>query len=146
MTDNLPAETAEPGKQDKLIECLAVAKSISEAGRMAGYSDLHCRSGIYTLVKSAKFQNKLRKHYLTKSGALLPKIVQAESDLLNIIALDPEKLSKHNNTVKQIKQAVGVLQPDEGPKQQNVNIQASQLVMQQIITGPKQIEGDIIDA
>jgi len=58
-------DLVEPEDREKtLMECLSTAKSVSEAGRMAGYSESYCRSNIYGLVKSDKFQEKLRKHYL----------------------------------------------------------------------------------
>jgi len=129
-----------------LMECLSTAKSISEAGRMAGYSESYCRSNIYGLIKSDKFQDKLRKHYRALTGALLPKILRAESELIDIILNNPEKLSRHSNTIKQIKQAAGILEPDDVPKQQVINIKAAQIVMRQIINGEHEPVKEISDA
>jgi hypothetical protein len=114
---------------------------------MAGYSESYCRSNIYGLVKSDKFQEKLRKHYRTLTGALLPKILKAELALVDIILNDPEKLSRHINTIKQIKQASGVLEPDYAPKQPFIDIKSLQELSLKILNAPRDepIE-EIIDA
>lgn len=139
-------------REQTLVECLSTAKSISEAGRMAGYSESYCRSNIYGLVKSDKFQEKLRKHYRTLTGALLPKILKAESDLVDIILNNPEKLSKHHTTIKQIKQAAGILEPDNTPKQPFINIKNLRELSLQILNSPREeapikqiLDAEIID-
>jgi hypothetical protein len=124
-------------REQTLMECLSTAKSISEAGRMAGYSESYCRSNIYGLVKSDKFQEKLRKHYRTLTGALLPKILKAELALVDTILNDPEKLSRHINTIKQIKQASGVLEPDNTPKQPFIDIDSLQKLSLHLLNNPQ---------
>jgi len=111
-------------KQDRLVRNIHKFKSIGAAAIDAGYSESTAKGRIYDIIKTPKFQKALREHYLTSNATLLPKILKAESDLMDVILLDPEKLSKHNNTVKQMKQAAGILEPDNQPRQQVINIKS----------------------
>ena len=143
MKDNLPIEA---DQEAELIRNLGLYSTVKEAGKQAGYSESFCQSAIYTKMKRPKFLDKVRDYYKSNNTTLLPKILKAETDLLNIILKEPEKLSKHNNTIKQIKQAAGILEHDDQPKQQTINIKAAQMVMQQIINPePTAIEGEVID-
>ena len=66
--------------------------------------------------KSQRFLEKIRNHYNGYAHVLLPKIIKAESKLVDIILEEPEKLSKHARTIDQIKRSTGLLEQDNQAK------------------------------
>ena len=148
MDDNLPEKA---DREHKLIQNLALCDTIQEAALLSGYSESMAKSNIYRIVKRPDFQKKLREYYLTNNSTLLPKIIKAESKLVDIVLNDPEKLSKHNNTIKQMKQAAGILEPDTAPKQQVINIKnirelSIQLQQKRLTENEGATEGEIINS
>ena len=89
---------------------------MKEAGIKAGYSLSYCEGDIYKKFESERFLTKLRKQYNGNAHALLPKILRAESKVVDLILEDPTTLPKYRHTLKEIKQTAGLLQPDDAPK------------------------------
>ncbi|NNG10256.1 MAG: hypothetical protein HKM92_08785 [Arenibacter sp.] len=148
----MPAEAE--SREDKFIRYLCVCDTIKEASRRAGYSKYMAASGCYQIVKKPEFQKKLKEYYLAHNSTLLPKIIKAESKLVDIVLADPEKLSKHNKTIRELKQSTGVLQADEAPKQQVININGIRELMIQVnnqksdmerLSDDQTVEGEVID-
>uniref|UniRef100_A0A6M3JTW8 Putative terminase n=1 Tax=viral metagenome TaxID=1070528 RepID=A0A6M3JTW8_9ZZZZ len=129
-----------PTKEDDLIKNLCLFDTVSAAAKAAGYSENDCKSNVYTLLKRPAIQAKIREYYKTHTTGLLPKILRAESKLVDIVLLDPEKLSKHNNTIKQLKQAAGVIESDEAPKATFINIRNLRELSLHVLNKPEQIQ------
>ena len=70
----------------------------------------------------------------------MPRILEAETRLIEKIVEDPEKLSKHHVTIKQIKQASGILEPDNTPKPSLINIKSLQELSLKILQGETKFE------
>ena len=125
--ENLPDTPKD--REQVFIENLATAKSVSEAGRIAGYSEAYIKGDFYKKFNSKRFIQRVRDHYNGFSYTLLPKIAQAESKVVDLILEDPEKLPKFERTLKQIKQATGILKPEEQPGQPMISVQNIQNIL-----------------
>jgi len=127
-------------QEQLLIQNLSMYPTIKEAAINAGYSESYAKSNIYRLIKKPEFQSRLKHYYRVHNTALLPRILKAESKLVDIIHDDPEKLSKHHTTIKQIKQAAGILEPDEAPRQPFINIKNLQELSLKILQDKTKLE------
>ena len=119
---NLPTitETKEissyEAREDEFIRCLAIYPSTKEAGIKAGYSESYSSSDICNKFKSERFLKKIRKFYNGSTHMLLPKIFRAESQVVDLVLEDPEKVSKHRHTLTEIKRSIGVLDQETTSK------------------------------
>jgi hypothetical protein len=102
--------------EDEFIIYLSQCPTVKEAGLKAGYSPSYCDGTIYNKFKSERFLKKIRKHYNGHTHALLPRIIQAESKVIDIILADPEKLAKFRHTVTELKRSAGVLDQENTTK------------------------------
>ena len=127
-------------REQLLIQNMSMYPTIKEAAISAGYSESYATSNIYRLIKKPEFQNRLKQYYRVYNTALLPRILEAETRLIEKIVEDPEKLSKHHATIKQIKQAAGILEPDNTPKQPFINIRNLQELSLKILQGETKFE------
>jgi hypothetical protein len=123
-------------REQLLIQNLSMYPTIKEAAINAGYSESYAKSNVYRLIKKPEFQSRLKQYYRVHNTALLPRILEAETKLIEKIVEDPEKLSKHHTTIKQIKQASGILEPDDTPKQPMINIKSLQELSLKVLNAP----------
>ena len=145
MEEGLPVKET---NLDRLIGCLSDFDTIKEAAIHAGYSEVTATKYVYTILKRPKVQDRIREYYKINNLGLLPKILKAESKLVDLVLKDPEKLSKHNNTIKQIKQVAGVLESDDAPKTQFINVLNLRDLSIQVLNKqeePKTIEAEVIN-
>lgn len=127
-------------REQLLIQNLSLYPTIKEAAIQVGYSESCATSNIYRLIRKPAFQNRLKQYYRVHNTALLPRILEAETRLIEKIVEDPEKLSKHHTTIKQIKRAAGILEPDETPKESFINITNLQELSLKILQGETKFE------
>jgi phage terminase small subunit len=135
MTDKettLPTLPDDMPKREKLLRLLPFYNSIPEAARAAGYSEYSATSNVYTLVKSPKFQNKLREYYNAQTLCMLPKLVKIENDVIDKCLKDVDSVPKFKDTLKQIKQSSGVLAPEQGPGSTVINVSGVRQFMLQL--------------
>jgi len=149
MTDNLPAEIKPDQTQDKdmiLIENLPLYSSWAEAGIASGYSESYSKTKLKSYkLNSHKFLDKLAKYYQSGSRALLPKILAAESKVVDAVLADPEKISKFRHTLKEIKQSAGVLRTDDSPRPMMINVKAVQNILKVIQNADDNRNSEAID-
>ena len=124
-----PKDNEEESREEKFIRLLAHHPSVRDAAIEAGYSPRYASTGIYTKLKTEKFLAKIRQHYKSYSAALLPKILHAESRIVDIVLESPEKIPKFRHTLKELKQSAGVLEHDNAPRAPVINIEEVQNLM-----------------
>ena len=112
----IPAKSRQDEREDVFISLLGTGMTMKEAGIKAGYSESYSKTMICNKFKSQRFLEKIRNHYNGYAHVLLPKIIKAESKLVDIILEEPEKLSKHARTIDQIKRSTGLLEQDNQAK------------------------------
>jgi len=129
------ATSGEPvDREDLFIECLTQYPTKWQAGVAAGYSESYSKGPLSTKFKNKRFMDKLRAHYNGNAAFLLPKILNAESAVVQLVTDDPMLLPKFRHTLKELKQSAGVLQPDAEagqPAIQITNIRSMVLQMQE---------------
>ena len=120
-----PNQEALPSKVDReelFISNLATCKTIKDAGIKAGYSESYSSTNLCDKFKKPDFIKKIRTFYNGYSAALLPKILHAESKVVDIVLADPEKISKFRHTLKEIKQSTGILKPDDDVRKPMIQV------------------------
>ena len=119
-------------REDLFISNLATCKSIKEAGIKSGYSESYSKTNLCDKFKSQRFIKKVRQHYNGYSAALLPKILHAESKVVDMVLNDPELLPKFRHTLKEIKQSTGILKPEEEQRQPMIKVDNIQNLLVQV--------------
>lgn len=109
-------------REQEFIRNLAVCKSRAEAARLAGYSESYITGTLYKKFKSKQFQDKIKKYYNGNAHTLLPKILEAERKVVDLVNEDVEKLPKFRHTLKEIKQTTGLLESDDKPRVPTIKI------------------------
>ena len=132
MPNELPTLPDDMPKREKLLRLLPFYNSIPEAARAAGYSEYSATSNVYSLVKSHKFQSKLREYYNAQTLCMLPKIVHIENNVVDECLRDVSSVPKFKDTLKQIKQSAGVISPDQGPGSTVINVSGVREFMLQL--------------
>ena len=118
--------------EDRFISYLSTCKTIRAAGIKAGYSESYSKTNLCDKFKNQAFLNKLKTYYNGYSASLLPKILHAESKVVDIVLNDPEKLPKFSRTLKELKQSAGVLQQDQAPGSVMINIENMQNILKKV--------------
>ncbi len=159
MPDNQVEEIAEEqevvlSNQERLVLNLATCPNVHDAGIASGYSEAYSTGPIYKLLKSETFQAKLRNHYRGSAASFLPFIQAIELKALNHVNGDITQLPKFSRTLKELKQAAGVLSQDSAPGVVLVKVQSIQNVMLNVQQGkesplsplsPRASEQDVIE-
>lgn len=124
MNNALPATTENdsPDREDLFIRNLFICKSTQDAALEAGYSPTYSSGPIYQKIKSAKFQEKLRKYAIAHELLNIPKIMALENAALKHLDGKPEELPKFAAILKQKKQVAGLLQHDAAPQAPTISI------------------------
>jgi hypothetical protein len=109
-------------REDNFIELLGKSTSIRQAALEAGYSEAYSNTDVYKKFKSDRFLKRLKQHYNGYSHALLPKILNIESKVVDLLLEDPSQVPKFRHTLKEIKQSSGVLDQDNAPRAPTIRI------------------------
>ncbi len=146
--DDMPPE-------ERLLQALPLGENVAEAGRISGYTDTHSHQRMYAVVNSERFQKRIRERYNGNSHLLLSKVGNIEEQVVNRVMQNLDDLPKFRHTLKEIKQATGILQPDTGPAQPTIQVNNIRQLMQVAIntapatdddTGENVIDVDISDS
>lgn len=134
-------------KEARFIELLPEYNgNMRQAALAAGYSQRYVDTGFKLRIANSKFLSKLRLAYQGQITTLLPSIAKVESNVVQECLRDVNQVPKMAHTLKQIKQAAGVLGPDSvGVVQQTVNIKSIQALMVSVHTKPDDNENEIVD-
>ena len=128
-TDNTPTKQKKRQltlMQDKLLANLASCKTWKEAALKAGYSESTAGNIKQVMSRFPPFTNAIKERYINNNTLQLIDIGMIESNVL-AHCKDPKNIDnvpKHAQTLKQIKQAAGVLDIEPATKSITININA----------------------
>ena len=136
LTNSLPVKPApdDSQEQDKdleLINQLTQCNSWYQAALNVGYSPSYAKLIRYKKLRSNNFISKLKQYYNNSTTGLLPKILAAESKIVDLVLENPENISKFRHTLKEIKQSAGVLAYEERGQAPVINIGQIQALIRQ---------------
>jgi len=123
--DHLPMETlpGEPIKrEDQFIRNLAQYPTVKAAAIAAGYSESYANSNLYQRMKSESLLRKIREYYNGNAAIMLPRILDAERKVVELVHADPKELPKYRHTLRELKQSAGVLQSDTPTSQPTIKV------------------------
>ena len=103
-------------QQEKFIACIPNHKTLNAAAREAGYTDNTAKNIKQMIAKSKTLQRAIKDFYLANNIPQLHQIMQIEQGVLDLCQNDINKVKDHRQTIKEIKQQAGVLQPDHDNK------------------------------
>ncbi len=131
-----------PNREQLFIEALSQCKTVTDAGRKAGYSEGYCTGELCRKLRNPKFMDKVKKYYNGATVAMLPKILAAESKVVQMVLDEPDQFPKFRQTIKELKQTAGVLQPDQSGTHQIINIDSVQNFMAKVTTEREQLTAE----
>jgi len=110
-------------RQDQLVHLLCTTDlAVNEAAHAVGYGTKYAETGIYKMVKSPRFQEKLKRYVLsTYRTTCIPKILGVDNKVLNHLQKNPLDSNKYTATIKRIQRLTGYLE-DPGPPQVQINL------------------------
>ena len=121
ITENKQQLTA---LQSKLLDNLATSKTWYDAAINAGYSESSSRNIKQIVSRHPPFTQALKQRYIDQTALRLVDIGLIERNVLDHCKdiNNVDNVPKHAQTLKQIKQAAGVLDIDQAPKSITINI------------------------
>jgi len=133
--DNLPiiSKGNTPGepldREDQFIRNLATHSTQASAAIAAGYSTSYANSTICHKFRSKTFIDKLRTYYSGNAAMLLPKILSAEAQAVDLVNNDITQLPKYRHTLSELKRTSQVLAPEAVATQTTINVNDLRVLM-----------------
>jgi len=118
-------------REDRFLNNLDLYLDPTKAAIEAGYSPSYAKVLIYQRKHSEKLQAKLRNRYKLNAALTLPALTHIEASIAKHLVEEPLEAPKYNHTLKQIKQAAGVLQSDDSHSQPMINVKNAQIFMRE---------------
>ena len=134
----IDGQNGEKTRDELFISHLMDGKAIQEAGRLAGFSESYCKTGIYAKFRSKRFKDLFIELAETEHFLKLPAINHLENTALKhavtVAEEEPElakyELSKLKPTIEHAKKVSGLLKPDKTDGPQFIYTDARSIVLQ----------------